>query len=102
MKPPPTRTTLFPYTTLFPTHTLKVGGTYQRKQLNSTQWGAPNGNYAFTGVYSSLPPVGTPSRQAAIADTLLGTKVCLRSEEHTSELQSRSDIVCRLLLDKIT
>src|SRR2546421_5756313 len=25
---------------------------------------------------------------------------CLRSEEHTSELQSRSDIVCRLLLEK--
>ena len=53
-------------------HTIKAGGTFQRKQLNSTQWGAPNGNYAFTGVYSSLPPVGTPTRQAAIADTLLG------------------------------
>jgi len=53
-------------------HTFKTGLTYQKKQLNSTQWGAPNGNYAFTGVYSSLPPVGTPTRQAAIADTLLG------------------------------
>ncbi len=53
-------------------HTFKTGFTYQKKQLNSTQWGAPNGNYAFTGVYSSLPPVGTPTRQAAIADTLLG------------------------------
>ena len=53
-------------------HTFKTGLTYQKKQLNSTQWGAPNGNYGFTGVYSSLPPVGTPTRQAAIADTLLG------------------------------
>jgi hypothetical protein len=53
-------------------HTFKTGITYQKKQLNSTQWGAPNGNYTFTGVYSSLPPVGTPTRQAAIADTLLG------------------------------
>jgi hypothetical protein len=53
-------------------HTIKAGGTYQRKQLNSTQWGAPNGNYGFTGVYSSPPPVGTPTRQAAIADALLG------------------------------
>ncbi|MCC6392170.1 MAG: TonB-dependent receptor [Bryobacterales bacterium] len=53
-------------------HTVKVGGTYQRKQLNSTQWGAPNGNYAFTGVYTSPAPVGTPTRQSAIADTLLG------------------------------
>ncbi|MCC6586828.1 MAG: TonB-dependent receptor [Bryobacterales bacterium] len=53
-------------------HTVKMGGTYQRKQLNSTQWGAPNGNYAFTGVYTSPVPVGTPTRQAAIADLLLG------------------------------
>ncbi|MBK9171254.1 MAG: TonB-dependent receptor [Bryobacterales bacterium] len=53
-------------------HTFKIGGSYQRKQLNSTQWGAPNGNYAFTGVFSSLPPVGTPTRVNAIADTLLG------------------------------
>ncbi|MCC6368850.1 MAG: TonB-dependent receptor [Bryobacterales bacterium] len=53
-------------------HTVKVGGAYQRKQLNSTQWGAPNGNYAFTGVYTSPVPVGTPTRQSAIADTLLG------------------------------
>jgi hypothetical protein len=52
--------------------TIKAGGTYQRKQLNSTQWGAPNGNYGFTGVYTSLPPVGTPARQNAIADALLG------------------------------
>src|SRR5207247_10608991 len=28
------------------------------------------------------------------------TRVCIRSEEHTSELQSRVDIVCRLLLEK--
>lgn len=53
-------------------HTVKVGGSFQKKQLNSTQWGAPNGNYTFTGVYSSPPPVGTPTRQAAIADALLG------------------------------
>ncbi|MFN0165723.1 MAG: carboxypeptidase regulatory-like domain-containing protein [Bryobacteraceae bacterium] len=53
-------------------HTIKFGGSYQKKQLNSTQWGAPNGNYAFTGAYTSPPPVGTPTRQAAIADVLFG------------------------------
>jgi outer membrane receptor protein involved in Fe transport len=53
-------------------HTLKTGGNYQRKQLNSTQWGAPNGNYGFTGVYTTIPPVGTPTRQSAVADALLG------------------------------
>ena len=53
-------------------HTIKFGGSFQKKQLNSTQWGAPNGNYGFTGVYSTLPPVATPTRQAAIADALFG------------------------------
>lgn len=53
-------------------HTIKFGGNYQRKQLNSTQWGAPNGNYTFSGVYSTLPPVATPTRQSAIADILFG------------------------------
>ncbi len=53
-------------------HAIKAGGTFQRKQLNSTQWNAPNGNYGFTGVYSALLPVGTPTRQNAIADALLG------------------------------
>jgi hypothetical protein len=53
-------------------NSIKLGGTFQKKQLNSTQWGAPNGNYAFTGVYTALPPVGTPTRQNAIADALLG------------------------------
>ena len=53
-------------------HSIKAGGTFQKKQLNSTQWGAPNGNYGFTGVYSALPPVSTPTRQNAIADALLG------------------------------
>ncbi len=54
-------------------HTFKVGGNFQKKQLNSTQWGAPNGNYSFTGVYTTTPPVtGSPTRLAAIADTLYG------------------------------
>jgi len=42
------------------------------KTSRTIRWGPPHGNYTFTGVYSSPPPVGTPTRQAAIADTLLG------------------------------
>src|SRR5207247_7130596 len=38
--------------------------------------------------------IGTKSRGAALATS------CRRSEEHTSELQSRVDLVCRLLLEK--
>src|SRR2546421_1846959 len=38
--------------------------------------------------------------RAALEFKLDGARVQLRSEEHTSELQSRSDLVCRLLLEK--
>src|SRR5216683_6188081 len=37
---------------------------------------------------------------AVLAGLSFGGRVALRSEEHTSELQSRSDLVCRLLLEK--
>src|SRR2546422_2764354 len=70
----PPRSTLFPYTTLFRSVT---GGKY-------LQFG-PGGI-----VGSSLPPF------VIIAFELM----VLRSEEHTSELQSRLHLVCRLLLEK--
>src|SRR5207249_3471415 len=41
------------------------------------------------------------SRHSVTKTRVFGTK-CLRSEEHTSELQSRFDLVCRLLLEKKT
>src|SRR2546430_11859643 len=40
--------------------------------------------------------------KAALASTPYGMKIELRSEEHTSELQSQSNLVCRLLLEKKT
>src|SRR2546422_10257728 len=67
----PPRSTLFPYTTLF------------RSRLHSMILGTTN---AF------------PSCWGAWASTLSRGKV--RSEEHTSELQSRLHLVCRLLLEK--
>src|SRR2546421_7027301 len=81
----PPRSTLFPYTTLFrsPTHT----------------------HFLLT-----WPIFGTSTVSAITAPTSPGRKRparCRRwsspgprSEEHTSELQSRSDLVCRLLLEK--
>src|SRR2546421_9678748 len=36
----------------------------------------------------------------AVSSMSTGWRVSMRSEEHTSELQSRSDLVCRLLLEK--
>src|SRR5947209_9190699 len=66
----PPRSTLFPYTTLFRSPDLKNGGTKTTKQTEK----AP----------LRLPPLAS----------------FLRSEEHTSELQSRQYLVCRLLLEK--
>src|SRR5260221_7877943 len=67
----PPRSTLFPYTTLFRSH-----------------FACPF--YALYDVPAALP-------QAFERGKAVGKQ---RSEEHTSELQSHSDIVCRLLLEK--
>src|SRR5438067_13507624 len=55
-----------------------------------------------------MPAIGAPSRAhlrkvysiAAILAGVAGALLAQRSEEHTSELQSRFDLVCRLLLEK--
>src|SRR2546428_7605546 len=66
----PPRSTLFPYTTLFRSLSLDPGHHVPRL------------------------PAGHPVRAAPRRAN------GMRSEEHTSELQSRSDLVCRLLLEK--
>src|SRR2546421_7063856 len=73
----PPRSTLFPYTTLF-------------RSLSGT-----TGNDSIYGLGGD-DWIGGDSG----ADTLVGGAGNDRSEEHTSELQSRSDLVCRLLLEK--
>src|SRR2546428_4380070 len=50
----------------------------------------------------SAPPRLTSMRAGAAASRRRGDAASRRSEEHTSELQSRSDLVCRLLLEKKT
>src|SRR5258707_5023149 len=75
----PPRSTLFPYTTLF----RSIGG-----------------GIVYAQFESSTTPAGAVSRAAesrAVADFLSSAS---RSEEHTSELQSRQYLVCRLLLEK--
>src|SRR2546421_7132375 len=71
----PPRSTLFPYTTLFRSPRIEELSLIRRN-----------------GCRRSL------SRQ--LLPPLRGRWVLERSEEHTSELQSRSDLVCRLLLEK--
>src|SRR5438067_10119332 len=78
---PPT-STLFPYTTLFRS---VCDAAYVADRLSAIQRTDPAGR-------PEISIVGAPADDHA----LLGG----RSEEHTSELQSRFDLVCRLLLEK--
>src|SRR2546430_12419902 len=89
----PPRSTLFPYTTLFRSglpqiYVMAADGTDQ-------QLFAPF-DYGATG--SSNAPEWSPDGQA-VAPKSNGANNCWRSEEHTSELQSQSNLVCRLLLE---
>src|SRR5438046_8374512 len=77
MTPPPPLSTLFPYTTLFRSPSVAAGQRRRQQHDRRGQAGAgdPGGDLQ--------PPSGLP-----------------RSEEHTSELQSLTNLVCRLLLEK--
>src|SRR3712207_8133636 len=82
----PPRSTLFPYTTLFRSF---------RKLHYRTA--------LFIGFFQCLALIPGTSRSGAtiIGALLLGvSRPLARSEEHTSELQSRQYLVCRLLLEK--
>src|SRR3712207_7935572 len=90
----PPRSTLFPYTTLFRSD---VGMPHAPPRRNPFPR-VPQRNPGFEwrdrlgGVHR---PVRAPSRE-----TTSEVSLCPRSEEHTSELQSRQYLVCRLLLEK--
>src|SRR3712207_9197640 len=83
----PPRSTLFPYTTLFRSRPFGPQGVDRDLLL---------GRAGLPGADREAPPgVGEPRAP------LLGARApALRSEEHTSELQSRQYLVCRLLLEK--
>src|SRR2546428_3937781 len=77
----PPRSTLFPYTTLFRSLFRARGG-------SGARLGFARGVFLLVLLALSI---------VLLLVVLLGG---FRSEEHTSELQSRSDLVCRLLLEK--
>src|SRR5206468_6218319 len=99
--PPHPRPTLFPYTTLFRSllrhgevsvdslaKNFKVSSATIRRDLSDLErQGLLRRNHG--GAHSVTPMLYEPFRNLSS-----------RSEEHTSELQSRSDLVCRLLLEK--
>src|SRR5688572_31623022 len=81
--PPPPRSTLFPYTTLF-----RSVHTGYRWYLAA--WDTARNDWRTFRVDRVQP-------QPRLA---VGERFVPRSEEHTSELQSQSNLVCRLLLEK--
>src|SRR5260221_8483666 len=86
----PPRSTLFPYTTLFRSQrTLHPAAQAPPLRSVPDHGGSPPGD-----VPSSRDPRGGRARD----DPPRAPRA--RSEEHTSELQSHSDLVCRLLLEK--
>src|SRR3712207_8978069 len=85
----PPRSTLFPYTTLFRSEKSKP-------PLCHAQRAAPSHRPPVCGSSPPSPPNEPASRIPRYADPSART----RSEEHTSELQSRQYLVCRLLLEK--
>src|SRR5437868_11697705 len=97
MQPPHPTPTLFPYTTLFRSQNMTQDGSWpeaQRLQAALSSNGhlttvAGSGHY----IHWDHPSVVIDAVQQVVATEG-------RSEEHTSELQSRFDLVCRLLLEK--
>src|SRR3712207_8615108 len=97
----PPRSTLFPYTTLFRSDLLEpllgrrvgvdVGVELPRQLavglLDGVRVGVPGDAEKLVGVVAHVVSLCQPSSR-------------IRSEEHTSELQSRQYLVCRLLLEK--
>src|SRR5437870_9795223 len=99
MIPRPPTSTLFPYTTLFRSQTVSVPTSHARAVVNVLE-GIQNsyGWYRGTNTVPLLPDPGYSS--VNVAKRWSSAEYPGRSEEHTSELQSRGHLVCRLLLEK--
>src|SRR5699024_11635032 len=93
LSPPPTAA-LFPYTTLFRSHGCQCLGNEASVcsgRIRPFDIDVPTGEFVPA-------ELGGLARQTA--ELSWYEFACRRSEEHTSELQSRFDLVCRLLLEK--
>src|SRR3712207_8265580 len=91
----PPRSTLLPYTTLFRSE-LEAAGEGEVLRLSQDDVLAPVGVEDDLGALEGRDVV----REAADPNRLGSHEAVARSEEHTSELQSRQYLVCRLLLEK--
>src|SRR5256886_9065156 len=90
----PPRSTLFPYTTLFRSHfDWLFRTTFSSLRNRVLELNLPGG---ATGFRPANAGYGLSYGEFFVRETIAG----VRSEEHTSELQSQSNLVCRLLLEK--
>src|SRR2546422_4613998 len=103
----PPRSTLFPYTTLFRSLGAGYGGSVLTVRMQAAAHArrpvlAGHANRRLAGhlreVFGRVPVVGPKAWSTSALARKVG-QVSLRSEEHTSELQSRLHLVCRLLLE---
>src|SRR2546427_5897632 len=83
----PPRSTLFPYTTLF-------------RSAVPDEISHSRGHTDAARAPKPIPRVAPPTSAPLPACALRTQRESTRSEEHTSELQSQSNLVCRLLLEK--
>src|SRR5256885_8327094 len=88
----PPRSTLFPYTTLFRSAWQRFPELTQRSTIIETERERGNGCTGADGVAGARRRTGRGDGHAGASHA--------RSEEHTSELQSPCNLVCRLLLEK--
>src|SRR3712207_7114446 len=89
----PPRSTLFPYTTLFRSAVTYVSPQYE------TILGYPPESQVIDEEHW-LGTIHPEDRERVLAEEARTDETGERSEEHTSELQSRQYLVCRLLLEK--
>src|SRR3712207_8254075 len=96
----PPRSTLFPYTTLFRSRwqeqleeeALRVGDEHELYRTSEA--------YLYNLTAFAMTDTKAPYLDVLRSVVAPGSRVLDRSEEHTSELQSRQYLVCRLLLEK--
>src|SRR2546421_2320081 len=93
----PPRSTLFPYTTLFRSINYR---SEPPAASGHTDCGMRNSDCGMMRAVLSSNPQSTIRNRHSRPLADCGLRIRRRSEEHTSELQSRSDLVCRLLLEK--
>src|SRR5690606_41778490 len=89
----PARSPLFPYTTLFRSRSTTQPGRFPRERAE-----VPRSPFEAGRRWTHA--VASAGKGARAANAAMRCPLRRRSEEHTSELQSRENLVCRLLLEK--